>query len=100
MENAGGVKTTSIAVMFMTLVSNLRGKKRCGSIWKKVRENYIRSAVVVVGIGFSTLVIMTLLLAASEHGVKLEDIAYEVTSALGTVGLSRNLTPKLSTAGQ
>lgn len=100
MGTAGGVKTTSIAVMFMTLVSNLRGKRDVEAYGRKVRENYIRSAVVVVGIGFSTLVIMMMLLAASEHGVQLEDIAYEVTSALGTVGLSRNLTPKLSAAGR
>lgn len=100
MGTAGGVKTTSIAVMVMTLVANLRGKKDVEVYGRKVRNSYIRSAVVVVGIGFSVLLVMTLLLSASEHGVPLEDILYEVTSALGTVGLSRNLTPKLSLMGK
>ncbi len=100
MGTAGGIKTTSVMVMVLTLVSNLRGKRDVEAYGRKVRDGYIRSAVVITGIGFLTLLFMTLLLSAAEPGVPLEDVLYEVTSAIGTVGLSRGLTPNLSTWGR
>ena len=42
---------------------------------------------------------MTMLLM-SRGGIALTDAMYEVTSALGTVGLSRNLTPRLDDIGR
>lgn len=100
MGTAGGVKTTTMAVMFLSVVSNLRGRRDVESHHRKIRDSYIRSAVVVTGMGFLTLLVMTLLLAAAMPGAGLVDILYEMTSAIATVGLSRGLTPTLSTIGK
>ena len=67
---------------------------------RKIRSSYIRSAVVVTGMGFMTLLIMTILLAAVTPDAGLADILYETTSAAATVGLSRGLTSRLSAAGK
>lgn len=93
MGTAGGVKTTTMAVMFLSVLSNLRGRRDVESHHRRIRDSYIRSAVVVTGMGFMTLLVMTLLLAAAMPGAGLVDILYEMTSAIATVGLSRGLTP-------
>ena len=59
-----------------------------------------RSAIVVTVIGFMTLLTMILVASAIMPGAPLTDIIYELTSAIGTVGLSRGLTPVLPTAAK
>ena len=100
MGTAGGVKTTSLALMVLTITANLRGKRDVESHNRKIKENYLRSTVVVTGIGFMVLLLMTLLLAAAMPKVPVEDVMYETTSAIATVGLSRGLTPSLNLAGK
>lgn len=100
MGTAGGVKTTTIAVMILTISANLKGKKDVEVFNRKIRSSYIRSAVVVTGMGFLTLLVMTVLLAAVTPDASLTDILYETTSAAATVGLSRGLTSNLSAAGK
>lgn len=65
-----------------------------------MRESYLRSAVVVVCMGFTVLIVMTVLLCVAMPGVPLIDVLYEMTSAIATVGLSRGLTPDLNTVGK
>ncbi len=100
MGTAGGVKTTSLALMVLTITANLRGKRDVESHNRKIKENYLRSTVVVTGIGFMVLLLMTLLLATAMPKVPVEDVMYETTSAIATVGLSRGLTPSLNLAGK
>lgn len=100
MGTAGGVKTTSLALMVLTITANLRGKRDVESHNRKIKENYLRSTVVVTGIGFMVLLLMTLLLTAAMPQVPVEDVMYETTSAIATVGLSRGLTPSLNLAGK
>lgn len=100
MGTAGGVKTTSLALVVLTITANLRGKRDVESHNRKIKENYLRSTVVVTGIGFMVLLLMTLLLTAAMPQVPVEDVMYETTSAIATVGLSRGLTPSLNLAGK
>lgn len=100
MGTAGGVKTTSAAVLMLSLVSNLRGKQDVEAHHRKIRDGYIRSAVVVIVMGFFALFIMLLLLTAAMPGAGVADVFYELTSAVATVGLSRGLTGSLTTVGK
>ena len=59
----------------------------------------MRKAAAIVFISAITVFVMTFLLMAEEK-IVLTDALYEVVSALGTVGLSRALTPHLDTAGR
>lgn len=100
MGTAGGVKTTSLAVIALSLKANLKGQRDVEVYNRRIRESYIRSAVVVVGMGFLTLFAMTALLCAAVPGVSLVDAIYEITSAIATVGLTRGLTPNLPVIGK
>lgn len=100
MGTAGGIKTTTILILILSVFTNLRGYRDVEIHHRKIRENYIRSAIVVTVIGFMTLLTMILVASAIMPGAPLTDITYELTSAIGTVGLSRGLTPVLPTAAK
>ena len=100
MGTAGGIKTTTVAVLLLSLKSNLQGKKDVEVHHRRIREGYIRSAIVVTGMAFGVLIIMSILLCAAMPGAPVQDVVYEITSAVATVGLSRGLTPGLNTAGK
>ena len=100
MGTAGGMKTTTVAVMVLSVVSNLRGKEDVEFRHRRIRNHYIRSAVVIVGMGFGVLLTMSMLLSAVMPETSLVDFVYEITSAIATVGLSRGLTSQLTAAGK
>ena len=97
MGTAGGVKTTTLAVLVLSIIANLRGKKDVEVYGRKIRSSYIRSAQVVVGMAVSVLLISVLGIFAVMPEAPFVDVLYELTSAVGTVGLSRGLTAVLNT---
>lgn len=100
MGTAGGVKTTSLAILVLSLKANLRGKRDVEVYNRRIRESYLRSVIVVVCMGFGVLMVMTILLCAVMPEAPLLDVVYEMTSAIATVGLSRGLTSNLNTVGK
>lgn len=100
MGTAGGVKTTTLAILVLSMITNLKGKPDVEVYNRRIKESYIRSAIVVMGAGIMVMLTMSMLLAAAMPGTSLIDIVYEVTSAIATVGLSRGLTPMLTTVGK
>lgn len=100
MGTAGGIKTTTLAVLVLSVIANLRGKKDVECFSRKIRSSYIRSAIVVTSMALSVLFGSILLLSAVMPEAELIDIVYELTSAIGTVGLTRGLTPVLNIPGK
>ena len=100
MGTAGGIKTTTVAVLLLGLKSNLQGKRDVEAHHRRIRDSYIRSAIVVTGMALTVLIFMSMLLCAAMPEAPIEDVVYEITSAVATVGLSRGLTPCLNTAGK
>ena len=100
MGTAGGIKTTTIAVLILSIAAYLQGKKDVEVYGRRIRESYLRSAMVVAGTSVLIIFGMSILLSAVMPGADLADILYEITSAAATVGLSRGLTSQLNTAGK
>lgn len=99
MGTAGGMKTTTIAVIFLTMIAYLRGRDATELYNRRLRASDVRSAMVVLALGFSVAFTGTVLLSlVTDAGAM--DVLYEVVSAVGTVGLTRGLTPMLNTAGK
>lgn len=96
---AGGIKTVTAFLVFMNALSYIRGRNETVVFRKKVSTELMRKASAVVFVSLITIFVMTLLLL-SRGGITLNDASYEVVSALGTVGLSRNLTPNLDAGGK
>ncbi|MBR7111569.1 MAG: potassium transporter KtrB [Clostridia bacterium] len=96
---AGGVKTVTVAVLFATALSVIRGKSETTLFGRTLSREAVRKAVAVVATSFFILLLSTVLLAALTPAPAL-DVMYETVSAAATVGLSRNLTPSLPPLGK
>ncbi|GBF51192.1 cation transport protein [Leptospira ryugenii] len=98
-STGGGVKTTTIAISFLNIVDQIRGKERLEIFHRSIAPSTIAraSASIVLSLFVIFSAILSLLLCESAPFV---DICFEVVSAFGTVGLTRGLTPVLSSSGK
>ena len=96
---AGGVKTVTAFLIIMNVRTYIGGKKENVIFNRRVSDDAMQKAAAIVFFSFAMVVLMTLLLM-TRGDIALTDALYEITSAMGTVGLSRNLTPNLDTFGR
>jgi trk system potassium uptake protein TrkH len=103
---AGGVKTTTASVLLLLLVARLRGRRHVPVGGRSVREDVIQAAaglivgaMVIVSAGVFALLLTEPTVAAADRS-GLAQLVFEAFSAFGTVGLSMNKTPELTTGGR
>ncbi len=96
---AGGIKTTTAAVLLLHCRAILKGNEDVECFRRRIPQAVVRTAFAVLTAAFLTVILGTLLLAATEHSALMPAL-YEVVSAVGTVGLTAGLTPVLTTAGK
>lgn len=99
MGTAGGFKTTTAALIFLNVKSTVKGKKETEVFGRKIGSENIKTALAVLSI-ISVIVIASIFTLAAIEPFGLKDIAFETVSAMGTAGLTRGITPMLSTAGK
>ena len=96
---AGGVKTVTIFLLFMNVRSYVKNENQNVIFNRRVSVDSMRKAAAVVYVSvFATLLLAVLL--SVFNPVPMEDALFEVVSACGTVGLSRNLTAALNPIGR
>ena len=96
---AGGVKTTTVFMLLLTCRAVIRGGKDTECFGKKITEENIKSGISIIIVSFISLFIGIMLMCSFED-FAFVDIMYEVSSALGTVGLTRGITSQLDVAGK
>ncbi|MDE6210010.1 MAG: potassium transporter KtrB [Lachnospiraceae bacterium] len=99
MGTAGGLKTTTIAMMFICVLSVIRGKRDTEVFDRRISRDNIRTGLTVVVVGVSILLLGIIALSITDNFTGIET-SYECVSAIATVGLSTGITPMLSTAGK
>jgi len=98
-STAGGIKVNTFALLAATVVSTLRGRAQPAAYGREFSIQHVHRALAVVALSLAFVGVATLLLAVTEDADILS-VAFEATSAFGTVGLSTGLTPGLSAAGR
>lgn len=96
---AGGIKTTTVALLFIAAFSLIRGREEACVFGRSVSNKNIRKALAVTLISILASLTAFMAMLCVQPG-DFMDIGYEVFSAVGTVGLSRNLTASLNLAGR
>lgn len=96
---AGGIKTVTVAVLFVSAMATIQNKNDVTLFDRNISKQAVNKAVAVTAMSFSIMFTSTLLLSAVTNAEAL-DILYETVSATATVGLTRNLTPFLNSAGK
>lgn len=91
---AGGIKTTTMAVLVLSAWSTLRGKKRTEVFGRTIPHKSIFDAMTLFFLVFSAAICGAMVISMVE-GVEFMAAFYETVSAIATVGLSLGLTPEL-----
>lgn len=98
-STAGGVKTTTIAVILIYVISNLRGESGCNVFHRRIGDEVIKRASMVFCLNlFLGLTSVTLILATSN--LHMSDVLFEVYSAISTVGMTTGITRDLNVVGR
>lgn len=98
-STGGGIKTSTFAILWVAIYSQLKGKKDSEIFERRIETNDVLQALTVVSLAAAALIIMTYLISLTQEA-DLQRIIFEVASALGTVGLSLGLTPELNSASK
>ena len=96
---AGGIKTVTVAVLAVSALATIRNQNDVTLFHRTISRQAVNKAMAVTAMSFAILFGSTMLLCAVTDASAL-DIVYETVSATATVGLTRNLTPYLSSAGK
>lgn len=99
-STAGGIKTTTIGVFILNIRAVMRREKHTRFGNRTIPQNLVKQSYESIFLYFSLVIISTFLLLVLEPNLKLDQVLFEVVSALSTVGLSMNVTPELSSASK
>lgn len=97
---AGGVKTTTVGIAFLSAFATARGKDRIEILHRRIPEETVVRAMTALVFAAAVTGLSTFLLALTEPDAELTRLLFEEVSAFGTVGLSMGVTPGLSAAGK
>lgn len=96
---AGGIKTTTVATLFLSTRAIVKGKTHLVVFRKNIPHQTVTKALAVTMVSISFLLLASVGLYQAEGG-SMVDVVYETTSALATVGLTRDYTSKLHLLGK
>ena len=96
---AGGVKTVTIFALVFSSLSYIRNQHDTTVMGRRFGTELLRKAVAIIVVNMFFTLFFSILLIAT-NGVSGTDGIYEVTSAVATVGLSRDITSSLNGIGR
>ncbi len=98
-STAGGIKTTTFAVVMRSIVMTIRGYNKMELFKRTVPNRVIFRAMTVILLAASCISVSTILLSLVEDHAFM-DLFFEEVSAFATVGLSRGITGDLTSWGK
>ena len=99
-STAGGIKTTTIGILIVTIVCVIQGREDAEVFKRRFSKDLVYKAFTLIFIGLSLVIVVTMLLSYTEKGVSFIALFYETVSAFGTAGLTLGLTSELSNIGK
>ena len=97
---AGGIKITTTGVLYYKMLSTIQGKKDTEVFKKRIPQEIIDRAIVIIVLSALWVVFVSLILSITEKNVEFLVLLFESISSFGTVGLSMGITPQLSNIGK
>lgn len=80
-STAGGIKTTTIGIVFITVLCVIRGREDSEVFKKRFNKDLVYRAFTLIFIGFILVVSVTMLLSYTEKGASFISLLYETVSA-------------------
>ena len=98
-STAGGIKTTTFVVLLVYMKANLRNQMYCNVFGRRLDDGAVRkaSAVLCTNLLLVLTAVLAIITIQAEPAI---DAAFEVVSAIGTVGMSTGITRGLADASK
>lgn len=98
-STAGGMKTTTLAVLILSAISVFKRRETIRCFGRRIDIEAVRSAATVL-LMYLTLFLTGGFIISQVEGLPMLTCLYEAASAIGTVGLTLGITPSLSLPSQ
>ena len=98
-STAGGMKTTTLAVLFSTAISVFRRREHTHFFGRRISDNTVRNAATILML-YLVLFLTGGCIISLVEGLPLGTCLFETASAVGTVGLTLGITPSLGLVSQ
>ena len=105
-STAGGIKTSTITLIFVSIYTTIRGKKNAELFQKNISKDLLLKAYVVVLFAVGNIFTWCFFLTLTEYDalqsgrMSVLELVFEEVSAFSTVGLSMGVTAEFSSAGK
>ena len=99
-STGGGVKTTTVATLVLTVKSFILEKQDIEVCERRIGESTVKKSLGIFLLGLTVLVIGTLIISITDPDFNILEVGFEVVSAIATVGLSIGGSPNLSVLGK
>jgi trk system potassium uptake protein TrkH len=98
-STAGGIKVTTLIVLVMATIAFFRRQTMLNIFGRSLGLEEVFKVMALTTISI-LLVLSGIFIMSISHDGEFLDLAFEVTSAFGTVGMSRGITPELDSIGR
>ncbi len=99
-STGGGIKTSTFSIALLNIIRILRGKNHIEILHREIHEYSVNKAFAIVIMSLLIIGLGSFSISLLDGQFALRRIVFECFSAFGTVGLSLNLTPLLSTGSK
>lgn len=108
-STAGGIRTTTLAIIIVAIWNRIRGINEVRMFKRKISQDNVFSSFIVLAISILIILLSSLICftsldtmwgSASSKELTFADIFYDICSAFGTTGLSTGLTSSLNTGSK
>lgn len=99
-STAGGIKTVTLAIIFLTAISVIKGREDTEAFERRISKELVYKSFTIAFIALNILIVSTMILTYTEKGIPFLSLLNETTAALSTSGMTLNLTGELSEVGK
>lgn len=96
-STAGGAKTTTVAVLFIAAWSNIRSQEECNVFGRRLESDILKRSVSIIMTNLTLIIVSVTVISAIQREISLGDIAFEIFSAVNTVGMTTGITRDFNT---
>lgn len=98
-STAGGLKVTTLLVLLLATAAFLRRRENVTAFHRRLGVEQVMRVLAVTTLGLAVVMLAVFVVSISHDG-DVFDLAFEIASAFGTVGLSRGATAELDAFGR
>lgn len=99
-STGGGIKTVTFSVAFLNILNIGRGKDRLEISRREISNDTVQKAFSIIILSLMLIAFATTMLMYTDPQIAPHRLIFEVFSAVGTVGLTLDVTPNLSPGGK